>query len=124
MGMTIDESGKERGVAEIDSCGFFGSVILDLYPRTNFLDALPVGQNALIEQVASLLTSSTRPALISLGVGGGGGSNPSCAAARPQRARTKQTPNEYPGTGLPLAAQPQDEKKMLAFLDALLPTKD
>jgi hypothetical protein len=61
MDVTIGESGKESGVAEIDSCGVFGSVILDLFPRTNFLDALPVGQNALIEQVASTLDVKHAP---------------------------------------------------------------
>ena len=34
--VTISESGKESGVVEIDSCSVFGSVILDLFPRTNF----------------------------------------------------------------------------------------
>jgi len=67
MGVTIDESGKESGLAEIDSCGVFGSVILDLFPRTNFLDALPVGQNALIEQVASTLDLKHAPRFDQLG---------------------------------------------------------
>src|SRR5271170_2884472 len=55
MRVTIDQSGQDDGLTEIDSYRAIRGMVLDPFPRTDFLDALAFRQNSLIEQVSPTL---------------------------------------------------------------------
>jgi hypothetical protein len=77
--VTVDESGKKRGVAEIDDLGILGSVRLDVGGGTDFFDVVAVdpeggvvevGPFADVEETGGFEDDGMRFGG-SLGVGGG-----------------------------------------------------